>query len=346
VKALTVRPGQAGSVAVSEIGEPPVAEGAVLVDALAVGLCGTDFEIALGEYGTAPPGADHLVLGHENLGRVVSAPSGASVAPGDLVVAMVRRADPVPCPACAVGEWDMCRNGLYSEHGIKGLHGFARERWRADPDALVRIDPALTDLGVLLEPASILAKAWEQVERIGRRTFWAPTVAAVTGAGSIGLLAALMGVQRGLAVHVFDRVTTGRKPDLVARLGATYHTNRLSESGVQADILVECTGATAVIVEALSHSPTDSIVCLTGVSPPADPVPVDVAGLSRDAVLRNHVVFGTVNANRRHYEQAVRSLAAAEPDWLRGLISRRVPLEKYPEAFTRQADDVKVVIDL
>ena len=130
-----------------------------MVEALAVGLCGTDREIVAGEYGQAPAGESFLVLGHENLGRVMDAPCGSDLSEGDLVVGIVRRPDPVPCPACALGEWDMCRNGQYTEHGIKGRHGFARERWRADPDGLVRIDAGLADVGVLLEPTTIVAKA-------------------------------------------------------------------------------------------------------------------------------------------------------------------------------------------
>ena len=198
MRALTVRPGMADSLALTDLAEPPGSDGAVLVAGLAVGLCGTDVEIVRAEYGEAPPGSDLLVLGHENIGRVLDAPAGSGLDIGDLVVGIVRRPDPVPCPACAAGEWDMCRNGRYVEHGIKGLHGFARERWRADVDAVVRLDPALYDVGVLLEPTSIVAKAWEQIDRIGVRAHWQPEVAAVTGAGPVGLLAALLGVQRGL----------------------------------------------------------------------------------------------------------------------------------------------------
>lgn len=332
--------------ALTEVDEPAPAEGGVLVDAIAVGLCGTDFEMVEGTYGEAPPGADRLVLGHESLGRVVQAPPGSGLTAGDLVVGIVRRPDPVPCPACAVGEWDMCRNGRYTEHGIKGLDGFARQRWRAEPDELVKLDPALGDLGVLLEPATVLAKAWDQVDRIGRRAFWQPSVAAVTGAGPIGLLAALMGVQRGLSVHVYDQVTTGPKPGLVAGLGATYHASRFGSGGVDADVLIECTGAGTVIVDALAQTTSGGIVCLTGVPAPGEPTPVDVTGMSRHAVLGNRVVFGTVNANRWHYEQGARSLAAADPEWLRGLITRRLPLERHREAFDRKPEDVKVVIDI
>ena len=346
MRALAVTPGLKDSLALIELPDPDPAEGAVLVQGLAVGLCGTDIEIVSGAYGDSPPGQDVLVLGHENLGRVVEAPPGAGVAAGDLVVGIVRRPDPVPCPACAAGEWDMCRNGQYTEHGIMRLHGFARDHWRAAPDAMVVLDAALSEVGVLLEPTTIVAKAWEQIERIGARAFHDPHVAVVTGAGPVGLLAALLGVQRGLEVHVFDRVTEGPKPDLVRLLGATYHHEPVPDSGVAADITIECTGVAQVIADVISHGAPDAITCLTGVSTPGSPLPFDLGGWNRGAVLANDVVFGTVNANRRHYQAAAEALKQADPTWLGGLISRRVPLEQFDQAFARQSDDVKVVLDL
>lgn len=335
-----------GSLALHDLPEPPEQDGSVLVQGLQVGLCGTDAEIVAGSYGEAPPGTDLLVLGHENLGRVVQAPPGSGLEVADLVVGIVRRPDPVPCPACAAGEWDMCRNGQYVEHGIKGLPGFARERWRAEPSALVRLDPGLADVGVLLEPTTIVAKAWEQIHRIGRRAFFDPTVVVVMGAGPVGLLAALLGVQAGFEVHVFDRVTDGPKPDLVRSLGATYHAESLPDSGVAGDLILECTGVPSVVVDVLTHAATDSITCLTGVSAVGAFLSVDVGGLNRSTVLTNDVVFGSVNANRRHYDAAAAALLAADREWLARLITRRVPLEEYASAFVRQADDVKVVLDL
>ncbi|HKS98641.1 MAG TPA: glucose 1-dehydrogenase [Rugosimonospora sp.] len=346
MRALTVRPGVAGSLSVQDMDEPAEAEGSILVDGVAVGLCGTDMEIVNAEYGEAPPGAEFLVLGHENLGRVAQAPPDSGLTEGDLVVGFVRRPDPVPCPACAAGEWDMCRNGGYTEHGIKGLHGFARQRWRAAPDALVRLDPALAEVGVLLEPTTIVAKAWEQVERIGQRAFFQPATAVVMGAGPVGLLAALLAAQRGLSVHVFDVVTTGVKPDLVRALGATYHPESLPDSGLAPDLVIECTGVPKVVVDVLNRNGVDGIVCLTGVSSVGSAQPLDIGGLNRDIVLQNDVVFGTVNANRRHYDAACRALLAADRSWLQRLITRRVPLESYRDAFTRTPDDVKVVLEL
>jgi threonine dehydrogenase-like Zn-dependent dehydrogenase len=346
MRALIVRPGASNSLALTEWCEPQAAEGQLLIEGLAVGLCGTDTEIIGGGYGQAPPGGDELVLGHENLGRILHAPRDSGFSVGDLVVSIVRRPDPEPCAACAAGEWDMCRNGRYTEHGIRGLHGFARERWRAELDAVVAVDRALGRLGVLLEPTSIVAKAWDHIERIGRRAFWEPDIVAVTGAGPVGLLAALLGVQRGLRVHVFDRVNDGPKPDLVRSLGATYHCESVPESGIRADVVVECTGAPQAVVDVITHSGMDAIVCLTGVSSLGSVLPVDVGGLNRETVLRNDVILGTVNANRRHYDQAARALAAADSEWLARLITRVVPLPRYRDAFVRHEHDVKVVLDL
>ena len=115
--------------------EPDLHDGSVLVEAIAVGVCGTDVEIVEGHYGWAPPGKTRLVLGHESLGRVVDPGPTGGLNKGDLVVGIVRRPDPVPCPNCAVGEWDMCRNGQYTERGIKQIDGFMSEHWRIEPGA-------------------------------------------------------------------------------------------------------------------------------------------------------------------------------------------------------------------
>ncbi len=345
MKALAVRPGVGGSVSVRDVPEPADGDGSMLVDALAVGICGTDHEIMSGEFGEAPPGEDHLVLGHESLGRVVDAPEGSGFAQGDLVVGIVRRPDPVPCLNCSVGEWDMCRNGRYTERGIKGLHGFASERFRIDPDFAVRLAPELATVGMLLEPTTVVAKAWEHVERIGSRAAWSPRRVLITGAGPVGLLAALLGVQRGLDVHVLDRVTDGPKPELVADLGASYHTD-ISEIGDDSDIVIECTGVPDLVVQVMEKNAHNAVVCLTGVSSLGRSVSVDMGGLNRAIVLQNDVVFGSVNANRRHYEQSARALADSDRAWLERLVTRRVPLADHTAALELHDDDVKVVLEL
>src|SRR6476659_5612490 len=218
MKAITVEPHKPETARLEDIPEPDVHDGSVLVEAIAVGVCGTDVEIVEGKYGWAPQGKTRLVLGHESLGRVLDPGPNSSFKEGDLVVGIVRRPDPVPCPSCAVGEWDMCRNGQYTERGIKEIDGFMSERWRIEPGFAMRVDPSLGLLGVLLEPATVVAKAWELVGAMRARAFWEPHHVLVTGAGPIGMLAALVGVQHGFDVHVLDRAAEGSKPRLVEDL--------------------------------------------------------------------------------------------------------------------------------
>jgi len=345
MRALTIRPGTADSLQLLDVPEPDPRSGRLLVRALALGICGTDREIIAGAYGTAPPQCDCLILGHESLGRVHEAPPGSGFAKGDLVVGIVRQPDPVPCVNCAAGEWDMCRNGRYTEHGIKALHGFGADWWRIDPAFAVKIDPKLGHLGVLLEPASVVAKAWEHIERIGRRGVWEPRCVLVTGAGPIGLLAAMMARQRDVELHVLDRATEGLKPALVHALGGTYHTGTIAELGFEADVIIECTGAPSVVMEVIGCTAPNGIVCLAGVSAAGAKRLVDAGALNRDIVLENEVIFGSVNANRRHYEAAARALAAADRSWLDRLVTRRVPLSRWREAFEARRDDVKTVLE-
>ena len=341
MQAVTVVPGMAGSARLDNVPEPGPELGSVVVEALAVGICGTDAEIASGAYGWAPPGKERLILGHESLGRVID-PGRTGLSVGDHVAGIVRRPDPLPCPSCAVGEWDMCSNGNYTERGIKQVDGFMSERWRIEPEYVVRVDKDLGILGVLLEPTTVVAKAWEQILTIGQRTFWEPQTVLVVGAGPIGLLAALIGVQRGREVHVLDRVTTGPKPSLVEQLGATYHTGTVASTGLRPDIVVECTGVVSLVQEAADAASPGGIVCLTGVGSAASP---GGSTLATDAVLKNLVVFGSVNANRRHYHRAARVLARANRSWLEQLLTRRTHPDEVDQALARSPDDIKVVME-
>src|ERR671928_1942445 len=283
MRAVTVIPEKAGSVALSDVPEPQEQDGEVLVDVLAVGVCGTDTEII---------------------------------------------------------------NGRYTEHGIKGLDGFMRERYRAQADRLVPVDPALGLAAALLEPASIVAKAWAEIDHITARSAFRPGTALVTGAGPVGLLAALLGVQRGLEVHVLDQVTDGPKPDLVRDLGAHYHSDGIENLGVDPDVAVECTGVAPVVLGSIEVVRPNGITCLTGVSSPGRRRSVDLGSLNRELVLENNLVFGSVNANRRHWEAAAKALADADRSWLERLLTRKVAMDDYQQAFHHDETDVKVVLQV
>jgi threonine dehydrogenase-like Zn-dependent dehydrogenase len=166
MQVITVMPGTVDSVALEDRPEPH-SVGSLLVEAIALGICGIDMDILAGSHGAPPKGRSRMVLGHESLGKVLKCPPNSGFAPGDMVVGIVRRPDPVPCKACAGGEWDMCENGLYTERGIKGLDGFGAERFQLEPEFAVRVESALGITAVLLEPASVLAKAWDHIEQIG-----------------------------------------------------------------------------------------------------------------------------------------------------------------------------------
>jgi glucose 1-dehydrogenase len=239
----------------------------------------------------------------------------------------------------------MCRNGQYTERGIKQIDGFMSERWRIEPGYYTKVDPSLGLLAVLLEPATVVAKAWELVAAMRARAFWVPRQVLVTGAGPIGMLAALVGIQNGLDVHVLDRVSEGAKPQLVHALGATYHSGAISDLRFEPDVVIECTGVGPVIVDSILKVGAGGVVCLTGVGSGGPGSGLSSADVAKELVLRNNVIVGSVNANRRHFYRAAEALAAADRAWLAQLISRRVPPADIADALQRDPDDIKVVVD-
>jgi len=346
VRALSVVPGKPETAGVVDHPDPAESEGSVVVEGLLMGVCGTDIEIVQQGYGWAPPGEERLIIGHESLGRVVDAPEGSGFAAGDLIAGIVRRPDPVPCAPCGMGQWDFCRNGQYTERGIKERNGYGATQWRVEPDFAVKLDARLGDAGVLMEPTSVVAKAWEQSEKIAERSPAPTKVALITGAGPIGLLAALLGVQRGYEVHVLDRITSGPKVDLVNAIGGTFHSGDVADVGVRPDIVIECTGYGPLVFELTGVVANDAVICLAGISASSREVEASLDKINKQMVLENIVLFGSVNAARRHYEQAGAALARADLGWLDRLVSRKVPLSNYADALQRHDDDVKVAIDL
>jgi glucose 1-dehydrogenase len=338
VRALSVQREATGcALALRDLPEPSTDDGDILVETLAVGICGTDREIAAGKLRCLPEGRDWLVIGHESLGRVLEVPFGLGLVPGDLVTGVVRRPDPVPCQFCAMGQPDMCENGLYTERGILGRDGFASERFRIEPGYAVRVDPALGLAGVLVEPASVVAKAWEQLDRAARRPL---RRALVLGAGPIGLLAAMLGVQRGLEVHVVDRAGSGPKPRQVRALGAAYHTSPEDVKGTY-DAVLECCGE--LISEAIARTAPAGAACLVS----CDRVPANtiyLAELSHDLVHGNKVIIGTVNSNRYHFRAAHEALLQADRGWLEGLLTNHLPMHAWRSALTTSQENIKTII--
>ncbi|MEQ7005760.1 alcohol dehydrogenase catalytic domain-containing protein [Actinopolymorpha sp. B17G11] len=339
--AMSVVRGRRDTAATHAVPEPGPGEGSVLVRTLLVGVCGTDLHLVGGTHRASASGPDapRLVLGHEAVGLVVEAPPTSGFAPGQLVTGIVRRPC-AECAACARGDWDFCTSGAYTERGIKGADGFGRTRWRSEPAYLVPVPDRLGELGVLVEPMSVVCKALETAFYVARRGPSTPARLLVTGAGPIGLLAAAAGRDAGLDVTVLDRMRTGVKPDLVTTLGAAY-TDDLGTlaDGPRFDLAFECSGAAGLIGPATALLGQAGVMMLIA-GGAADPGSVPPMLLRANAAL-----VGTVNAGRRHYAQAVDTLLRVDRSWLCRLLTRRVPLTSWQSALDRDDDEVKVVVE-
>lgn len=365
MKAIITTPGKQGSVRLGELSDPSgtgavtgadgkPAQGA-LVEVLEVGVCGTDLEIANDGYGAPPPGRDSLVLGHENLGRVKEAPPGSELSAGQLVVATVRRPCPERCAPCAMGQSDDCLTGNYTERGIKGRDGYMAEAYVESPDYLVPLSATLRRVGVLMEPSSIVEKGLMQSFKIQQgRMPWEPKRALVCGAGAVGLLAAIFLRLRDLEVSLVaksDPQSTAGK--VAAAVGATlldadqHPVSSLPQYLGHLDLVFEATGASVVAMQAIAATGHNGVCCLSSVTAGSRTVTIDADSLNLDMVLGNKLVFGTVNANRRHFEAAARMLGAANRRWpgvLEQVVTRRVPVDKFADAFARQPEDIKTVV--
>lgn len=361
MKAVAITPGAEGSARLIETPTPEVEPGSVRVRMIRLGIDGTDLELDHGGYGEPPAGESELIIGHESLGRIDSVGAGVTgLARDDLVVALVRRPD--DCGPCTAGEPDLCVEGTYTERGIKGRHGFLAEYYVERPEFLVRVPERLREVGVLLEPLSVVEKAirhaWKMQERMRS---WTPRKALVLGAGPIGLLAAMLLRLEGLATIVYARSPDATMSSRVEEIGARYiakedptgavavHLGELPERHGPFDFILEATGAASVAMGAMRIIGPNGVLCLASITGGEAAMEICAACLNLELVLGNRVVFGTVNANRVDFEAGVRHLdATAErwPRWLDGLITRRVPLERFREAFERRPNDVKVVIEL
>ncbi len=347
MKSIAVIPGKPKSIHLQELPMPSFDriqnQREALVKVLKVGLCSTDREIALGEYGEAPAGYDFLVLGHENLGVVEEVgESVTEVAPSDYVISMVRQ--PGRSHYDRLGMHDMTTDDAYYEHGISRLHGFLTQYYVASAESLVRIPEAMAGVGILLEPLSIVEKGIQQAYEIQRRMrIWKPARAAVLGAGTIGLLATLILRLRGL-----DVVTMAlTKPpylnsELVERLGARYFSTReiplatASKTHGPFDLIFEATGFSPLAFESMEVLGKNGVLILSSVTGGGRKIEVSVDAINLSFVLGNKAMVGTVSANREHYEAGVSDIIKAYgfyPGWLSSLLTHSIDgLDNYGEA--------------
>jgi threonine dehydrogenase-like Zn-dependent dehydrogenase len=346
MKAIAVFPGKPDTVHLAELPKPSVndipAGRGVLVKVLRVGVDGTDREINAAEYGAAPEGYDFLVIGHEGIGQVQEVgPNVTEFQPGDYVVATVRR--PGSSIYDRIGTYDMTTDDTYFERGINLRHGFLTEYYVEDPEYVVKIPRGLKEVGVLLEPTTVVEKGIAQAYEIQRRLrVWRPRRAAVVGAGTIGLLATMALRLRGLEVTTY---ALNRKPylnaELIESLGARYVSTRdtplldgAREHG-PFDLIFEATGYAPIVFESMQALGKNGVLVLSSITGGDHKIEVPADKINLDFVLGNKVMVGTVNANREYFEMGVKDLAQAEaqfPGWLSRLMTHPINgLERYAE---------------
>ena len=341
MQALVVTPGEAGSTRVADVSEPHAGADEVLVRTLEVGVCGTDREISEGLFGDPAEEGQPLILGHEFLGVVESDAHGFSR--GDLVTATVRRSCG-RCPACEEeASPDACLTGDYVERGITRLDGFARELVAESRDQLVRIPSALGRLGVLAEPASICARAIRHVRTVGGRQPWRPRRALVFGTGAIGMLSTYFLRLDGLEVWAVARSEPGTdKARLAEASGARYVSSRETPPAELArevggfDVVIEAAGNARLMVDALGLLGRNGVACLLGLDSRPQTLELDGAIIGVDTILQNRAIFGSVNAHRTDWDDAVARLDAARarwPDALEAVVGLRAPVDRFQEAF-------------
>ncbi|MFN0107504.1 MAG: glucose 1-dehydrogenase [Blastocatellia bacterium] len=338
MKAIAVFPGKPDSMHLADLPMPKLSEvpngRGVLVRVLRVGVDGTDKEINAAEYGAAPSGYDFLVTGHEGFGQVESVgPNVTEVKPGDYVVATVRR--PGSSIYDLIGTNDMTTDDTYFERGINLRHGFLTEYYVDDAEFIVKVPRGLKEVGVLLEPLTVVEKGIHQAYEIQRRLkVWRPRRAAVMGAGTIGLLATLVLRLRGLEVTTFG---LDKKPflnsDLIEAIGARYESTKdlpILEGAKKYgpfDLIFEATGYSPVVFDSLQALGKNGVLVLSSVTGGDRQIEVPADKINLEFVLGNKVMVGTVNANREYFEMGVRDMAQAEAEyagWLKRLLTHPV----------------------
>jgi len=338
---------------------------AVKIRILEVGVCGTDKEICRFEYNFPPPaGSEYLVLGHECLGEVVeTGPEVTTVSPGDLVVATVRRpCASVACGACQSEHQDFCSTGTYIERGIKELHGFMTGFVVEEERYLCKLPPTLREIGVLTEPLTVTEKALLQLDSVQGRLPWlkdskSQRNALVLGAGPVGLLGAMALRVRGYRTFVYSREPENDpRVALCSAMGVAYISSAATSvpdlvRGIPGgiDLVYEATGYAPLSFEVLGHLAPNGAFIFTGIAGKRPPIPIDLDGLIFDLVLKNQVVFGTVNANRQAFQNAIADLSLFQeqfPSAIGSLISRRYALEQHQDLLLGRAGGIKNIISM
>lgn len=354
--AIAVTPGHPESLTRIEIDVREPGPSDVLIDVIRCGICGTDREVAAGHVGAPPTGDGRIVLGHELLGRVNRVGGEVTdLAAGDLVTATVRRPD--GCPSCQAGQVDMCEWHEYTERGIQGLHGYLAGQVVVERRYTIPVPEHLEATGVLIEPLTVVEKAVRQTHLIQRRmAHWEPRTAIVAGAGPIGILGTLLLRSLGMQVYTVARTPAPNTPaDVIRRSGAHYISTKeeplpdLAARVGNVDIILESTGASAVVFESMQALGNNGVLVLLSITDGDVHFEVPAGAINNRLVTGNRVVVGSINAGVEDFANAADRLDRFEQLWpglAASLITHRIPFTGDLSGILHEPDDaIKTVIE-
>lgn len=344
VRAATIKPSIPGTLAVADtsIGRPA---GWAVIRGIACGLCGTDRGLVEGIFGDSPSGSTDLIVGHESYGVILD-PGRTGIAIGSHVVGIVRYPDPVPCEFCRDGRSDLCTNGLFTERGIKGAHGFCSSQWVAPKEALVEVSGSLDLTAVLVEPMSIVINACVNALEVARqRQGRSVTSAVVIGGGTIGVLSMIYLAAQAIDVTLVGTdEATGPAGRLAELCGARYRL--ANEQWPDVELLVECSGSEDVAERLLTDPKLPRFAWIVGIAEQQRAITVDASELLRRMVLANRTIAGVVSCTHQDYVAAASFLTSVPRPWLDVIISRKVSLDRVAEGLVSRPGDLKVVVEL
>jgi threonine dehydrogenase-like Zn-dependent dehydrogenase len=362
MKAVAVYP-EKREVKLIERAEPRIQRDCeVRVRMLEVGVCGTDKDLCAFVFGTSPAGCDHFILGHESLARVMeTGPAVESLRPGDLVVGKVRLPCAEPgCAACRRGYQDFCSTGKYRERGIQSLDGFMAEQVVEEEQYLYKVPAGLREVGILVEPLTIAEKAFRQAACVQERLPWKRErpCAVVLGAGAIGLLGAMKSILAGYRTYIYSLLPSPNPSAAIAGLiGAKYISSQeatvaqmldeVRSEGGEIDLIYEAIGSAPLAFDCLRVLGPNGVFLFIGVPYRGALGAIDMEKITANLIQKNQAVFGSVNAGRQAFLDAIRDLELIHARWPRalpGMITGRFPMEEFLDPVMGRAGGIKNVI--
>ncbi|MCP9493419.1 MAG: glucose 1-dehydrogenase [Pyrinomonadaceae bacterium MAG19_C2-C3] len=178
--------------------------------------------------------------------------------------------------------------------------------------------------------------------------------AVVLGAGPVGLLGAMMLVANGFETYVYSRAgSDDTRGGLIESFGAkfikaeTHTVEQMAQEVGGIDVVYEAVGASQLAFDVIKVLDTNAVFVFTGIPGRKGAVEIDIDAIMRNLVLKNQIVFGTVNAARSHYEAAISDIEKFEqqfPDAVRGLITGRFKIDEALPLLRQGSQGIKSVV--